>query len=134
MNKLKAKIVRIDSSEDISLVDLKVKNDIFSCVVIETPQTANYLKIGNQVTILFKEAEVSIGKNLSGEISLRNRVKSTIKHIEKGEVLTRLVLDYEGIEIGSIITTRSANRMKLENGDEVVGLIKANEVSILEGE
>ena len=33
-----------------------------------------------------------------------------------------------------IVRIRSANRLKLEKGDEVVGLIKVNEVSILEGE
>ena len=134
MNKLKAKITHIETSEQISLVDLEVKDDSFSCLVIETPETAPYLEVGKQVFILFKETEVSIGKNLSGGISLRNRIKSIIKVIEKGNVLTKIILNYKGIEIASIITTRSANSLDLKEGDEVVGLIKANEVSILEME
>jgi molybdate transport system regulatory protein len=134
MNKLKATIVNIESSEYISLVDLRANGDIFSCMIIETAETADYLKIGNEVFILFKETEVSIGKNLSGEISLRNRLHSTVKQINKGAVLTNLLLDYKGIEIGSVITTRSANKLQLKVGDEVVGLVKANEVSIMEGE
>lgn len=134
MNKLKATIVNIESSEHISLVDLQTNGDIFSCVIIETAETADYLKTGNEVFILFKETEVSIGKNLSGEISLRNRIHATVKQINKGVVLSSLLLDYKGIEIGSVITTRSANNLQLKAGDAVVGLVKANEVSIMEGE
>lgn len=134
MNKLKATIVNIESSEYISLVDLRANDDLFSCVIIETEETADYLRIGNQVHILFKETEVSIGKNLSGEISLRNRIHATIKQIDKGAVLCKIILDYKEIEIGSVITTRSANKLQLNVGDRVVGLVKANEVSIMEGE
>jgi molybdopterin-binding protein len=134
VNKLKATIVNIESSEHISLVDLRANGDLFSCVIIETAETADYLKIGNPVFILFKETEVSIGKNLSGEISLRNRIHATVKQINKGTVLSSLILNYKGIEIGSVITTRSANKLQLKVGDEVVGLVKANEVSIMEGE
>ena len=143
MNKLKATIVNIESSGHISLVDLRVASpsgsgesqvDIFSCVIIETAETAEYLKIGNEVFILFKETEVSIGKNLSGQISLRNQIHGTIKHIERGGVLSKIILDYQGMEIGSVITTRSADKLNLQIGDAVVALVKANEVSIMEGE
>lgn len=134
MNKLKAAIVNIESADHISLVDLRANGDIFSCVIIETAETADYLKIGHEVYILFKETEVSIGKNLSGEISLRNRIHATVKQIDKGKVLCKIILDYKGIQIGSVITTRSANNLQLKVGDAVVGLVKANEVSIMEGE
>ncbi len=134
MNKLKAKIVNIESSAHISLVDLEANGDLFSCVIIERPDTASYLRKGNPVHILFKETEVSIGKNLSGQISLRNRIQSTIKALNSGSVLTKLTLDYKGIEMGSIITTRSTQKLNLKVGDAVVGLVKANEISIMEGE
>jgi molybdopterin-binding protein len=134
VNKLEAKITNIESAESISLVDLQANGDLFSCVVIETPATADYLKIGNAVHILFKETEVSIAKNLSGQISLRNQIHSTIKQIDKGRVLTKLILDYKGIDIGSVITTRSAKNLNLQIGDAVIALVKANEVSIMEGE
>ncbi|MCB0312247.1 MAG: tobe domain protein, partial [Calditrichaeota bacterium] len=111
MNRLKAEITAIESGGHISLVELRAHGDRFSCVVIETPQTAAYLRIGREVEILFKETEVSIAKDLSGEISLRNRIPAMIKQVDKGAVLARIVLDYRGLEIVSIITTRSANRL-----------------------
>ena len=131
MSRLKAEITAIESGGHISLVELRAHGDRFSCVVIETPQTAAYLRIGREVEILFKETEVSIAKDLSGEISLRNRIPAMIKQVDKGAVLARIVLDYRGLEIVSIITTRSANRLNLRPGDRVIGLVKANEVSIL---
>lgn len=131
MNKLLGKIMNIESSEHISIVDIDVEGDLFSSVIIETPETADYLKIGNEVFMLFKETEVSIGKALSGNLSLRNRLKSKIKTIEKGTVLTKITLDYKGKDIISVITTRSTNKLDLKVGDEVQGLVKANEVIIM---
>jgi len=131
MNKLLGKITNIESSEHISIVDIDVEGDLFSTVIIETPETVDYLRIGKEVFMLFKETEVSIGKALSGNLSLRNRLKSKIKTIEKGTVLTKITLDYKGKDIISVITTRSTNKLDLKVGDEVQGLVKANEVIIM---
>jgi molybdate transport system regulatory protein len=128
MNKLKAKIVHIDSNNHLSLVDLAVGNDVISATLLETPAQADYLKIGNQVSILFKETEVSLAKNLSGLISLRNRLKATVTQIERGEILSAVTLAYQGNIIVSVITTRGMDTLQLEEGDEVEALIKANEV------
>lgn len=132
MNKLIARIGEVQSQDHISMVGLEANGGAFTCVVIETPETAQYLKPGREVFMLFKETEVSIAKNLSGKISLRNQFPCTIKKISKGAILTALTLDYSGFEIGSVITTRSANFLDLAVGDEVLGLVKANEVSIME--
>jgi len=134
MNKLKGKISRIESSEHLSMVTIEVGEDIFSAVVLETPQTAVYLKEGNAVTLLFKETEVAIAKNLSGAISLRNRFQAVIKRIETAPILSKIVLTYKNREIVSIISTRSAQRLDLREGDSVEWLVKANEVSLLRGE
>ncbi|MGD9900189.1 MAG: molybdopterin-binding protein [Calditrichaceae bacterium] len=134
MNKIKATITAFESSGHISLVDLEAGGAAFSCVIIENPESAGYLKTGNEVSLLFKETEVSIAKNLSGEISLRNRIDSVITGLEKGAILTKITLKFNGMEIRSIITTRSADRLELKPGDRVTGLIKANEISIMQRE
>ncbi|MGD9489054.1 MAG: molybdopterin-binding protein [Calditrichaceae bacterium] len=134
MNQLTATITAIESSGHISLVDLKAGGAVFSCVVIENPESADYLKTGTEVSLLFKETEVSIAKNFSGEISLRNRIDSEITGLEKGAILTKITLKFNGLEIRSIITTRSADRLELKPGDRVTGLIKANEISIMQRE
>ena len=46
--------MNIESSEHISIVDIDVEWDLFSAVIIETPETADYLRIGKEVFMLFK--------------------------------------------------------------------------------
>lgn len=123
MNKLSGKIIRVESTKTIALMEVKVHDDIFSAIVLEPS-----FKEGDSVTMLFKETEVSIGKNLSGLISLRNRVNSRIKNIERDAILSKVVLDYQGNEIVSIITTRSVDRLGLKVGESVEWLVKANEM------
>jgi len=130
MNKLTGTIVSIESSEHMSMVDIDVEGDVFSSIVLETPASAAYLKQGGRVHLLFKETEVSIGKDLKGLISLRNRFKATIKHMEKSALLTKITLDFKDREITSVISTRSAEKLALADGDQVEWLVKTNEISL----
>jgi molybdate transport system regulatory protein len=133
VNKLTGKIVLVETSLHMSMVDIDVDGDVFSSIVLETPASAPYFKKGNTITLGFKETEVSIGKDLSGLISLRNRFKATIKRLESSNILTKVVLNYKDKEVISIISTRSAQRLALADGDAVEWLVKTNEVSLLGG-
>lgn len=130
MNQLKGIIQSVTSSSLMSIVDVKISEDIFSAIVLETPESAPYLKEGSPITILFKETEVSIAKNLSGHISLQNRIKSKISSIDKDTILSQVKLEYHGQVITSIISTRSAERLALKKGDDVEWLVKTNEISL----
>jgi molybdopterin-binding protein len=132
MNKIKGVIVSIESSESISLVEIDTPVGRVCSVVVETPETAEYLRDGNEVYILFKETEVSIGKDFSGGISLRNKIDCTVKEIRRGKILSRIVLECGKEKIVSIITTGSADRMNIQIGDRVTAFIKTNEVSLME--
>lgn len=131
MNRLRGRITAIESSEHLSLVDVAVGGDSFTAILLETPAGTPYLAIGNAVTVLFKETEVSLAKHLSGEISLRNRIPGTVKRVRQGRILSEVALDCHGQEIVSIITSRAVARLQLREGDEVEALIKANEVSLM---
>jgi molybdopterin-binding protein len=130
VNKLIGKVILVESSRHMSMVDIDVDGDVFSSIVLETPATAAYLKQGKQVALLFKETEVSIGKNLSGMISLRNRFEATVKKIEKSEILSKIFLNYRDREIISIISSRSVQKLALADGDHVEWLVKTNEVTL----
>lgn len=132
MNQLRGRIVGIESNDHVSLVDVEISGDTFSAMLLETPESASYLLIGNEVQVLFKETEVSLAKNLSGLISLRNRVHGSVRSVRRGAILSEVVLDYRGQTLTSIITTRSIRRLDIKQGDEVEALIKANEVSLME--
>ena len=134
MNRLRGRIISIQSNDHVSLVDVDVSGDIFTATLLETHEDASYLRMGNVVDVLFKETEVSLAKGLSGLISLRNRVNTTVKFVRSGIILSEVVLDYRGQAISSIITTGSIRRLDIKPGDEVEALVKANEVTLMEAD
>lgn len=130
MNQLCGQVSAIESNGQMSLVDVQVGDDFFTAIVLETPDSAAYLKIGTDVTLMFKETEVSLAKNLSGLISLRNRFPATVRSIEQGAIMSAIQLDYCGHRLTSVITTRAVGRLQLAVGDAVEALVKANEMVI----
>ena len=133
MNTLQGTIASILTEGNLSLVKLHPENkpdDWVTSLVIETPATAAYLREDEKVNILFKETEVMIAKDSLGQISIQNRFRSTIKAIEKGKLLGKVILDYAGVEIISMITVNAVNTLQLQEGDVVLALVKTNEISI----
>ncbi|HWZ22031.1 MAG TPA: TOBE domain-containing protein [Cytophagaceae bacterium] len=132
MNKLLAEITEINSSGDLSLVTLHCQGELFSSIIINHQE--DYIQKGNIVYMVFKETEVSIGKNLNGGLSIRNRFKSVIENIDKGTLLSELKLNFKGQLITSIITTSSAEKLELQLKEEVEGLLKTTELFIMKYE
>jgi len=132
MNKLKGKITEITSHEGISLVNIQTGDSTFSTVLLDTTESCSYLKIDKDITVAFKETEVAIALPNLGSISLANQLKCTIKSIQNGKILAKTELTCKDENITSIITSRSATRLGLEKGKEVIALIKANEISLIE--
>lgn len=132
MNRIQGTIREMISEEGISLVTVEASGALFAAVVIDTPETAAYLKTGNEVWLVFKETEMALGKQLAGGLSIRNRFEATITGIAGGKVLTKVSLDYRGTTLDSVITTASAERLKLQVGDPVEGLVKTTEMSLMQ--
>ena len=132
MNKIKGKITSVQSSTNISLVGIEFKGFTFSCLIIDTPANVSYLTAGKDIFVLFKETEVSIAKNRTGLISMNNCLDVEITKMSHSEIMTRLELNFRGITLVSIITKKSAERLRLTIGDKVEALIKTNEISLME--
>lgn len=65
------------------------------------------------------------------QISARNSLKGKIKSIEPGAVNTQVVVELSnGVEVVSIITKDSAERLKLTTGKTVYAVVKASDVMI----
>ncbi len=131
MNKLTGTISQIQQSGAILLVDVDIDGHGFSAMLIESATQPEWLQTGNSIELVFKETEVSLAKNLSGMISMRNRMKCTILHIELGELLSKVSLQFQEYTITSAITTRAVSSLDLKIGDEVEAMVKANEVSLM---
>ncbi|MBD3228034.1 MAG: transporter [Candidatus Lokiarchaeota archaeon] len=65
------------------------------------------------------------------ELSARNQIKGKIKKVIKGPVNSEITIELaDGIEITSIITKNSTERLGLKEGTEAYAVIKATSVMI----
>lgn len=65
------------------------------------------------------------------QISARNSLKGKIKSIEVGAVNSQVIIELSnGVEVVSIITKDSAERLNLTTGKEVYAVVKASDVMI----
>ena len=130
MNVFKGEISHIESHESLSLVKIKVGRYNFTTIVIETADTADYLKIGSEINVLFKETEVLICRKPCPAISLQNRMDCSIENIEQGKLLSHLTLRTDAGNIRSVITSNAVTQLGLKLKDEVIAMIKTNEIML----
>ncbi len=65
------------------------------------------------------------------KISARNSLRGKIKSIETGAVNTQVIVELpNGVEVVSIITKDSAERLNLATGKTVYAFVKASDVMI----
>jgi molybdate transport system regulatory protein len=126
MNKLKAIVKQIETLEGITKIVAMCGNISLSAITLELPKN---VEVGHEAFFVFKETEVGIAKNLGGEISFSNLFNGIVVSLTKGKILTKTVIDIDGEEIASIITSDAAARLRLELGDTVTAFVKATEVS-----
>jgi molybdopterin-binding protein len=127
VNKIRAIVKSIETVEGITkIVSTFDKNNI-KAITLEPPIN---IKIDNEAFFIFKETEVGIAKNLSGEISFSNIYEGKIVTLEIGKILSKVIIAVGSEKIGSIITTDAAKRLGLKPDDTVQAFVKATEVSM----
>ena len=130
MNILKGKISSIKVNGDLSIVKVNLGDTIFSTILIDTPETADFLKLENEVKIIFKETEVILGVGDMSGISLRNKLVGTVSRIESDKLLSKVTIKTDLGFITSIITTNAVNQLKIIEGLELSAMIKTNELML----
>ncbi len=130
MNRLKGNIEDIKIEGSLSLVSLNCGGTILKSIVIETPTSAPYLKIGNTVQLIFKETEVVITKDTELNISMQNKLKGKITTIENSKLLSEITFTSVKEELSAIITSDAVFQLQLSVGDEITALIKTNEIML----
>ncbi|MHA7058661.1 TOBE domain-containing protein [Aquimarina sp. M1] len=131
MNVFSGHISAIQVNESLSMVSVWINTyTTLKTILVETPKTASYLKIGNTVNVLFKETEVIISTENRLSISVQNKMKATIKKITKGVLLSKLLLSTTIGDIVSILATEVLEELVLEENQEVIAMIKTNEIML----
>ncbi len=64
------------------------------------------------------------------KISGRNQLKAVVREVVKGEVMAKVVLDYKGERIVSVVTVDSIEELNIKPGDNIIALIKSTSVML----
>lgn len=132
MNILSGNIKSITTSGELSLIQVECNALLLSAILIDTPETAPYLRQEQPVKVMFKETEVVLGKGTDFQISLQNRLEGTIMSIEKGTLLSKVILSTDCGNITSIITSRAIDQLELTTGSVATAMVKTNEIMLSE--
>lgn len=130
MNTLLGNITEINTEGSLSLVRIKVQHTVLTSIVIDTPETADYLETGNEIKIHFKETEVILAKKITGIISLQNKIDCTVDSFEKGKLLCKINLIFGNYKMVSVITRTAFDQLGIQEKDEITAMIKTNEISL----
>lgn len=126
INNLEAKVISIQSVEDLNIVKFEFENHILSMMSLGLKDT----KINSRVILSANPSHIAIAKDFSGLLSYSNQIKTKITNIEMGELLCSIELEIGKHKLNSLITASSAQRLNLKINDEVLALIKASELSV----
>ena len=87
---------------------------------------------GDSVTVLIKATEVMLSKGTQtyDRITTRNQIQGTIDSVSLGSVMAEVTVSVAGGDMVAAVTRKSADRLQLAAGDEVVVLTKATEVML----
>jgi molybdopterin-binding protein len=70
---------------------------------------------------------------VAAKLSARNQIEGKIVELEVDGVMAHVTVQTGKTLIGSVITRRSADEMKLKIGDRVLAMIKSTEVMLQKG-
>lgn len=130
MNSIPGKISHIEVGDRLSIITVDTGTANIQAIVVDTPDTADYIRVGTPVSALIKETEIFIAREQDLQISIRNRLPVEILSIERGKILSRLTLQFGKTEINSIVPTSAIDDLSLASGQRVTALVKINEVML----
>ena len=127
MSQLVATIKKINSIDTLNIVEFDFHGLTLKMMSLDLNTD---VQVGKKVKLSVKPTNISIAKNLIGEISLSNQIVATIENLENGQLLSSVSLKVHNTLLESIITVDSSKRMNLQIGEVVTILIKASNLSI----
>ena len=127
MSQLVATIKKINSIDNLNIVEFDFHGLTLKMMSLDLNAD---VQVSKKVKLSVKPTNISIAKNLIGEISLSNQIVATIENLENGQLLSSISLKVHNTILESIITVDSSKRMNLQIGESVTILIKASNLSI----
>ena len=131
MNATTGHITHIESTAHLSVVTVQLSDTIaIKTIVVETPETASYLKLQQQVNVYFKETEVILALPNACTTSIENKIPATISSIDNGSLLSTVSLQTSIGTINALISTPAVQNLNLIPKQDVIVLVKMNEIML----
>ena len=131
MNATTGHITHIESTAHLSVVTVQLSDTIaIKTIVVETPETASYLKLQQQVHVYFKETEVILALPNACTTSIENKIPATISSIDHGSLLSTVSLLTNIGSINALISTTAVQHLNLIPQQNVIVLVKMNEIML----
>jgi len=129
MNSMTATVTRIDTVENLNIVQFDMQGDSLTMMSLDLNDT---VRSGTVVKLAVKATNIAIGKEISGSLSYANQLPVIVENIEEGALLSAVSLKHFDTVLEAIVTADAVKRMDLHKGDKVTALIKASEIYIQE--
>ncbi len=135
MSKLIATVKNIESVDELNIVTFICNDETLKMMSLDLNDS---IQIGKRVVLVCKPTSVALAKPTMDHkgffemLSYANQIKVQISSMDVGLLLSSVKLQFGDFTLESIITTASVKRMNLNAKDELIALIKANELSIQE--
>lgn len=138
MSQLLATITSIESMESLNIVTFVCAGQKLQMVSLELNET---VQKGKNVTLACKPTTVALAKpiipgmnteDFCSILSYANQLRVKIISLDIGQLLCSALLSLGEFTLEAILSRDAVERLQLCEGDEVIALIKANELSILE--
>ena len=135
MSKLIATVKNIESVDELNIVTFICNDETLTMMSLDLDES---IQIGKRVVLICKPTSVALAKPTMDDkafseiLSYANQIKVKISSMDVGLLLSSIKLRFGDFSLESIITSASVQRMNLNEKDELLALIKANELSIQE--
>lgn len=125
MTKVKGYIVGLEFTDTISQVKLSTELGDFYCVILENPDTVNYLRMGNEVNLIFKESDYTVFKE---KVYPFNTIEGNVRSIVKGEIFVKVVIKNKDYEFSALITNPEFESLNIQINQKLHFFVKPTSV------
>lgn len=130
-NQLQGIVQSIEQGLIMSKVVLDVDGLSLTSIITKDSIEELSLQKGDSLSVLIKATSVMILKDEKAKVSGRNKIPATIQNIQRGQIVSKITLEYKGNLLIAIIDNDSVEDLALQTGDQVVALIKATNVLVM---
>lgn len=127
MNQMIASITEIENVENLHIVTFDFNGTVLKMISLDLHEN---IVVGKEVALTVKPTHIFLAKNVSGMLSVSNKIPAKILSSENGKLLSSVKVAVKDISLESIMIGDSSRQMDLKVGDDVTIMIAESELSI----